>query len=173
MRQEEPVAGSGSLGAAPYSIEPMADLHLVLAAMSSPMYALLRAAIGLALIPHGLRSCFGFFPTTGKVVGFAAMVKAMEASGYRPGAVWASIAGAVIFAAGPLLALGLFTRPAAVFVCLFLALGALDKARSKGYFCNNNGLEFPLLWSLTALFFAIHGGGALSLDHWLMMDRSP
>src|SRR4051812_42012454 len=114
----------------------MDDLNRVVDAMSSPMYALLRAAIGLALIPHGLRSCFGFFASTGKVVGFGSMVKAMEASGYRPGAIWASIAGAIIFIGGPLLALGLFTRPVAAFVGIFLLLGALDKGISKGYFCN-------------------------------------
>ena len=150
----------------------MDDSVRVLSSLSSPMYALLRAAIGLALIPHGLRSCLGFFATTGKVVGFGNMAKAMEASGYRPGVLWASIAAAVIFVAGPLLAIGLFTRPAAAFVCIFLLLGAVDKGRSKGYFCNNNGLEFPLLWALTALFFAIHGGGTLSFDHWLI-DTPP
>ena len=28
-------------------------------------YALLRIAVGLALVPHGLRNTFGFFPNTG------------------------------------------------------------------------------------------------------------
>jgi hypothetical protein len=27
--------------------------------------ALLRVAVGLALVPHGLRNTFGFFPNTG------------------------------------------------------------------------------------------------------------
>ena len=76
------------------------------------MNATLRAAVGLMLLPHGLRACFGMFPTTGRVAGFTHMAAEMEASGYRPGRFWASVAAFAIFVAGPLLAVGLLTRAA-------------------------------------------------------------
>ena len=131
------------------------------------VYALFRIVVGLALVPHGLRACFGCFPGTGPVAGFRQMAVAMESSGYRPGAFWAIVAALVMLVAGPLLAVGWHTRAAAAFVCVFLVLGALDKARTHGYFCNRNGLEFPLLWSICALFFVAHGGGPWSVDDWL------
>jgi len=106
-------------------------------------------------------------PGTGPVAGFRQMAVAMESAGYRPGAFWAIVAALVMLVAGPLLAVGWHTRAAAAFVCVFLVLGALDKARTHGYFCNRNGLEFPLLWSICALFFVAHGGGRWSVDDWL------
>ena len=131
------------------------------------MYACLRIFTGLMLLPHGLRSCFSMFPTTGKVVSYAHMAVAMEASGYRPGRFWAMVAALTIFVAGPLLALGLLTRAAATIVFVFLVLSTIDHARRGGYFCNRNGLEYTLLWSIVALFFVVQGGGTYSLDHLL------
>lgn len=132
------------------------------------MEAVLRASIGLALVPHGLRSCFGLFPTTGKIHDFTQMAAAIAEGGYRPGKFWAAIAALTIFIAGPLLALGLFTRPVALTVAVFMFLSAIDHARLGGYFCNRNGLEYPLLWAIGALFFAVKGGGAYSLDRMLL-----
>ena len=129
------------------------------------MNATLRAAVGLMLLPHGLRACFGMFPTTGRVAGFTHMAVEMEASGYRPGRFWASVAAFAIFIAGPLLAVGLLTRAAALVVFIFLVLSTVDHARCGGYFCNRNGLEYTLLWSIAALNFVVQGGGAYSIDH--------
>jgi putative oxidoreductase len=131
-------------------------------------YALLRAAVGLLLLPHGLRSCFGFFSSTGRVSDFAHMAAEMKSSGYRPGRFWALVAALTIFIAGPMLAFGLFTRPAAAIVFVFLVLSTVDHARIGGYFCNRNGLEFPLLWSIAAFCFVVNGGGPYSLDRMLL-----
>jgi hypothetical protein len=52
--------------------------------------ALLRAAVGLALIPHGLRNTFGFFPNTGvRALNLTDLAKQLDQSGYRPGKLWA------------------------------------------------------------------------------------
>src|SRR5436853_6806242 len=52
--------------------------------------ALLRAAVGLALVPHGLRNTFGFFPNTGvRAHDLGELSKQLDADGYRPGALWA------------------------------------------------------------------------------------
>ena len=131
--------------------------------------AAVRAVVGLALVPHGMRAYFGWFAGTGaRVLDYAAMAAALERSGYKPGRLWAGVVAAILFGAGPLLALGLLTRPAALVVFVFLALSALDHARFDGYFWNRLGLEYPLIWAAGALFFVIHGGGAISLDRLLL-----
>ena len=76
--------------------------------------ALLRAACGLALVPHGLRNTFGFFPTTGvRSHNLTELAAQLDHDGYRPGKLWAPAISLTQFIAGPLLALGLFTRVAA------------------------------------------------------------
>ena len=48
--------------------------------------ALLRAAVGLALVPYGLRNTFGFFPNTGvRALNLTALAKQLDETGYRPG----------------------------------------------------------------------------------------
>jgi hypothetical protein len=67
----------------------------------SPLYqtllpfadALLRAAVGLALVPHGLRNTFGFFPNTGvRALNLTDLAKQLDETGYRPGKLWANFA---------------------------------------------------------------------------------
>ena len=73
--------------------------------------ALLRVGVGLALVPHGLRMTFGFFPNTGLPVRNLAMLSAqLDRDGYRPGKLWAPLISLTQLVGGPMLALGLFTR---------------------------------------------------------------
>jgi putative oxidoreductase len=128
--------------------------------------ALLRVWCGLALIPHGLRCFFGYFPNSGsRILSPALLAAGLERSGFRPGRYWIWYVGLVEFGAGPALALGLFSRPAAFVIFLFFLGAAYDHLRFDGYFWNKLGMEYPAMWGLIALYFAIAGGGALSLDH--------
>lgn len=131
--------------------------------------ALLRVCCGLALVPHGLRCFFGYFPNTGsRILNPTLLAAGIERSGFRPGRLWLPVIAFVQFAAGPALALGLFTRPAALLVFLFFAGAAYDHLRFDGYFWNKLGMEYPAMWGAIALFFTFAGGGALSLDRfWL------
>jgi putative oxidoreductase len=131
--------------------------------------ALLRAVIGLALIPHGLRNCFGFFPNTGGPVrGLPMLAGALDRWGYPPGWLWAPVIVITQLVGGPLLAVGLFTRPIALTVAIFLFMSTYERARVGGYFWNTQGLEFPLMWFVGALYFVMHGGGVYSLDRALL-----
>ena len=47
---------------------------------------------------------------------------------------------------------------------LLLAAAAYDHAKYDGYFWNKIGLEYPAMWAIGVLYFAIHGGGPISLD---------
>jgi putative oxidoreductase len=133
--------------------------------------ALLRIVVGLALVPHGLRMTFGFFPNTGQPLrNIGMLADYLNKQGYRPGKIWASAIAATQLICGPLLALGLFTRLAAVPVVLFLLVSNIERWRVGRYFWNQLGLEYTLMWTVAALYFLVHGGGAYSLD-WLIIGR--
>ncbi len=131
--------------------------------------ALLRVIVGFALIPHGLRMTFGCFADTGiKVNSLRALAAQLDQTGYRPGWLWAPAISVTELVCGPLLALGLFTRPAAMPVFIFLAVSNVERWRVGGYFWNTLGLEYTLLWAVAAFYFLIHGGGFYSLDRFLI-----
>ncbi len=130
--------------------------------------ALLRIAVGLALVPHGLRNTFGFFPDTGlSTLNLADMAKYLDSRGYRPGTFWAWAISVTQLAGGPLLALGLFTRPIAAVVLIFLLVADVERWRVGRYFWNRLGLEYTLMWTIAAFWVLVRGGGFYSLDRLL------
>jgi putative oxidoreductase len=130
--------------------------------------ALLRVAVGLALVPHGLRNTFGFFPDTGiRAHNLRELAAQLDHDGYRPGKLWAPLISVIQLVGGPMLALGLFTRGAAVPIVLFLIVACYERWRVGGYFWNVLGLEYTLMWTIAALYFLVHGGGVYSLDYLL------
>ena len=130
---------------------------------------LLRVMVGLALVPHGLRMTFGFFSTTGQPLRNIGMLgDYLDRQGYRPGKLWALAISLTQLVCGPLLALGLFTRLAAVPIVLFLLVTNVERWRVGRYFWNQLGLEYTLMWTLAAIYFLFHGGGAYSLDRLLI-----
>jgi putative oxidoreductase len=137
-------------------------------ALSPWAYALLRVSVGLALVPHGLRNTFGLFPTTGvRSHSIAELAAQIDRDGYRPGRLWAPLISLTQLVAGPLVALGLFTRLAAVPIVIFLIVTNIERWRVGRYFWNQLGLEYTLMWTVAALFILVHGGGTISLDHLL------
>ena len=63
-----------------------------------------------------------------------------------------------------MLALGLFTRAAAVPLVLFLIVTNFERWRIGRYFWNKLGLEYTTMWLVATFYFLIHGGGVYSLD---------
>ena len=130
--------------------------------------ALLRVIVGAALLPHGLRMTWGFFPKTGQPATSLALLAAqLDRDGYRPGSVWAPLISATELIAGPLLALGLFTRIAAVPIVIFLIVTCRERWVKGGWFWNTQGLEYTLMWTVAAAYFLAKGGGMYSLDYLL------
>ncbi len=128
--------------------------------------ALLRIAVGLALVPHGLRNTFGFFPNTGvRALSVRELAKQLDDSGYRPGKFWAPAISMTQLVGGPLLAAGLFTRPVAAVVLVFLLTANVERWRVGKYFWNQLGLEYTMMWAIATFAVLIHGGGHYSLDH--------
>jgi putative oxidoreductase len=144
----------------------LAPLYATLAPIAE---ALLRVAVGLALVPHGLRMTFGFFSGTGQPMQNLTMLAGyLDKQGYRPGRVWAPAISLTQLVCGPLLALGLFTRLAAVPIFLFLVVSNVERWRVGKYFWNQLGLEYTLMWTIAAFYFLVNGGGRYSLDHLLI-----
>ena len=150
----------------PLVLPQLAGLYQALGPLTE---ALLRVAVGLAMVPHGLRMTFGFFPTTGQPLrNIGMLADYLDRQGYRPGKVLALAISTTQLVCGPLVALGLFTRLAAVPVVLFLLVTNIERWRVGKYFWNQLGLEYTLMWTVAALYFLTHGGGAYSLDRLLM-----
>jgi putative oxidoreductase len=146
----------------------LTDLYQTLSPFA---YALLRIAVGLALVPHGLRNTFGFFPNSGAVaLNLAELAAGLDRGGYRPGRFWAPAISVTQLVGGPLLALGLFTRPVAIAVVLFLLVANVERWRVGRYFWNRLGLEYTLMWTIAAFYVLVHGGGFYSLDHLFGLD---
>jgi uncharacterized membrane protein YphA (DoxX/SURF4 family) len=132
------------LGALYHTLAPVAE-------------AALRVMVGWALVPHGLRNTFNFFPTTGQPMRSIRMLADyMDEQGYRPGIVWAPAISLTQLICGPLLALGLFTRLAAVPIVLFLLVSNIERWRVGKYFWNQLGLEYTLMWTIAAFYFLVH-----------------
>jgi putative oxidoreductase len=138
----------------------------ILQTLSPFAYALLRIAVGLALVPHGLRNTFGFFPNTGvRALNLKDLAVQLDQSGYRPGQFWARTISLTQLVGGPLLALGLFTRPVAAVVLVFLLVANVERWRVGKYFWNQLGLEYTLMWTIATFYVLVHGGGLYSLDY--------
>jgi uncharacterized membrane protein YphA (DoxX/SURF4 family) len=152
--------------ATPLVVPGLVGLYAALAHFAE---ALLRIVVGLTLVPHGLRMTFGWFAGTGsKGTNLKALAAQLDASGYRPGALWAPAISLTQLVCGPLLALGLFTRIVAVPIVIFLAVSNVERWRVGGYFWNTLGMEYTLMWTVAAFYFLVHGGGVYSLDHLLI-----
>ena len=131
--------------------------------------ALLRAVVGLTLVPHGLRTAFGMFPSSGgQSHNMTEFAKELDDGGYHPGKFWGPAIVLTQLVAGPMLALGLFTRLAALPIVVFLMVTNYERWRFGGFFWNKMGVEFSLLWSVAALYFLVYGGGAISVDRLLI-----
>ena len=144
-------------------------LGVVYQALGPWVEALLRFVIGMAMVPHGLRMCLGYFKGTGGPISSVPAVAAMyDRKGFRPGWFWAYGTVLTQFVAAPCVALGLFTRPMALPLFLLMALSAYDHVKYDGYFWNKMGVEYPAMWAIGVLYFLVNGGGTISLDHLLL-----
>ena len=79
-------------------------------------------------------------------------------------ASFALLAGLIEFGGGLLLAAGLATRAAAALVAGLMAVAIVHVHLGAGFFWTDGGYEYPLLWAIIALSYAIRGGGRYSVD---------
>jgi putative oxidoreductase len=115
---------------------------------------------GTAIAVHGTQKLFGSFGGYGLkgTGGF------FETLGFRPGVLFAALAGLGELAGGLLLALGLLTPVGAAAVLAAMIVAMVSVHLKNGFFAANNGIEIPFLYAAAALGLAVTGGGAYSLD---------
>ena len=120
---------------------------------------LLRVAVGLLLVGHGSQKLFGWFGGYGPrgTGGYLAGL------GYRPGLLFALLAGIGEAGGGLLLALGLATPLAAALV-LATMTNAYAAHAGKGVWAQNGGWEYLLVLGVAAAALDLTGPGAWSLD---------
>ena len=118
---------------------------------AGPAHALLRIMSGLLFLEHGMQKFLSWPPGEHAGMGLALN---------NPGA----FAGIIELVCGLLIAIGLFTRPAA-----FLASGTMAAAyfialAPQNFFPVNNGGDAAILYCFVFLYLAIAGPGAWSID---------
>jgi putative oxidoreductase len=104
------------------------------------------------------------FPTRGCALNLSALARQLDETGYRPGKLWAAAISLTQLIGGPLLALGLFTRPVAAVVLVFLLVTNVERWRVGRYFWNQLGMEYTLMWTIATFYIFIRAGGPYSLD---------
>lgn len=122
-------------------------------------YSFMRFSTGAVLFPHGVVKLMAL-PPTGAAAGIA-----------QHGLPFPTfLAYATIFAesfGAAFLALGLFTRFAAVMIWIEMSVIIFVYQWQFGYFWTQKGYEFALLWWLLCIAIFFRGGGRYSLDHYL------
>ena len=112
----------------------------------------LRVVAGLLLVTHGY----------GKIINPFGAVGMVEGLGFYPGVFWSPLLSATEFFGGILVAIGLFTRPAAfaAMIVLLVTVYFHGIVQAEGL----GGAEKSILWAAIFLFFAIRGSNAQSVD---------
>ena len=119
--------------------------------------AALRIMAGLLFLAHGTQKLFGFPPSNGP---------APELLSLR------GIGGVIEIATGALIALGLFTRPAAFIASGTMAVAYFYAHAPQNFFPVNNGGDAAILYCFIFLYFVFAGPGPLSLDAKLRGNRT-
>lgn len=126
----------------------------------------LRAVFGLVMFTHGWPKLMG--ASHGSMADpMAASIRLIDKVLQLPAAPLLGLLVALLEGVGgPMLAAGLLTRPVALLMALQMA--AISYILGPTWPWIDRGMEYPVLMLFLALFFAAQGGGAWSLDRWLM-----
>ena len=120
--------------------------------LSESAETILRVATGLLLVTHGYGKILNPFGASGMV----------ESLGFYPGALWSPLLSATEFFGGILIAIGLFTRPAAFAAMIVLAVTVYFHGIVQGE--GLMGAEKSILWTLIMFYFVIRGANSHSGD---------
>ncbi len=127
--------------------------------LSPYAYDFMRFSAGAVLVPHGVQKIF--FKSIGAYAGVIG-----KAGFPMPGAL--AVAVFFVESVGALcLAIGLFTRLAALLIGIEMSVDIVVFQWQYGYFWTDRGVEYALLWWLLCLAIFFRGGGAISVDRLL------
>lgn len=143
-----------------------------LATSSSPVYTILRIALGVVIFPHGAQKVLGWWGGYGfeGTMGWFASIGVPAFFGFL--AIAADFAGALALIAG------LGTRIAAFGIGVNMVVATLMVHLPNGFFMNwsgtqkGEGFEFHILAFAMALVLVIGGAGRYSLDRRLVKKEN-
>ena len=121
---------------------------------------LARVVFGLLMAAHGTQKLFGWFGG----YGLAGTGGFFESLGFRPGRLFAAAAAGTELTAGLLVAFGLLGPLGPALIVSVMLVAAATVHWKNGMFAQNDGIEVPLLYGVTAAALALTGFGAYSLD---------
>ena len=129
-------------------------------------FLIVRLILGLGVAAHGAQKLFGWFGGGG-IAGTGGF---FEGIGFRPGRLFALMAGLGETTGGLLTALGLggALGPVLIIVVMLVAIGSVHY--NKGFFTAGGGWELPATNVAAALAVAFGGNGAYSLDNALNLQ---
>ncbi|MDD5408637.1 MAG: DoxX family protein [Candidatus Omnitrophica bacterium] len=115
----------------------------------------LRLALGIMFMAHGLQMAFGLFGGPG-VKGFSQMLSGL---GFAPAIFWSYVASYTVFIGGLLVIIGLQTRLASALLLIFILTAAIKVHLAKGFFLSNGGFEYNFIIAAICLALILLGPG--------------
>ncbi len=131
-------------------------MNSTLGKYSPYVYTIMRIIVGLLFACHGGQ----------KILGFPPVAKAMELD------TLGTIGGYIELIGGFLIALGLFTRPAALLASGMMAVAYFMVHANGGFFPIINRGEPAVIYCFVFLYIFFRGPGPLSLDD-MIWGRTP
>jgi putative oxidoreductase len=128
--------------------------------LSPASYSFMRFATGAVLVPHGVQKIM-----LGSAVNLAPFID--KQLGVPAPLMWAYIAVFAESACAICLAIGLFTRLAALIILIEMIVIIFFFQWQYGYFWTVKGYEYALLWALLCFAILFRGGGRYSIDRLL------
>ncbi|MGH2344208.1 MAG: DoxX family protein, partial [Chloroflexota bacterium] len=127
---------------------------------SPASYSFMRFAAGAVLVPHGIQKIMN-----GAAPGLAQYID--KVTGWPAPLMWAYLAIFVESVVTACLAIGLFTRLAALILLIYIGVIIIWFQWHFGYFWTQKGVEYALLLWLLYLAIFFRGGGRYSVDRLL------
>jgi putative oxidoreductase len=129
-------------------------------------FLIVRLILGLGLAAHGTQKLFGWFGGAG-VAGTGGF---FEGLGFRPGRLFALMAGLGETVGGLLTVLGLggALGPVLIVIVMLVAIGSVHY--TKGFFIMGGGWELNAAYIAAAIAVAFAGNGDYSLDNALGLN---
>ena len=125
-------------------------------------YPLIRFITGILLIPHGYGKLYkGFNGNLDSLINF---LDKEYSNHVFTGVFLAYLIALTEFIGGICIALGFFTRIAALSVTIFMAF-AVEQHLEHGFFWRQDGYEYPLMWGILTFAILLKGSGSLSIDN--------
>ena len=121
---------------------------------------LLRGGLGAILVVHGLQKFLAWFGGAG-IERTAAL---LEKFGYPAPLGITYLVACVELFGGALLVIGLFVRPVAFAMVIFMLFAVHYTATVSGFIWFRGGCEYSLAILFISFFYLIHGAGPFSLD---------